>query len=96
MKKLAVTVTFALATLAAVAEGATDRRVSGVITAVDAGSMTLAPLCAKQAVTARFGPTTRILVHGHPARSTDLRVTNDVKAELGLDDVWLSVSVDGR
>ena len=99
--KLALAVTFALASLALssgsrVAEGATDRRVSGVITAVDAGSMTLAPLCAKSAITGRLGPTTRITMNGHAGRPADLRVTNNVKAELGLDDVWLTVSADNR
>jgi hypothetical protein len=94
--KLTLAVTFALASLTAVAQGATDRRVSGVITAVDAASMTLAPLCAKSAITGRLGPTTRITVNGHAGRPTDLRVTNNVKAELGLDDVWLTVSADNR
>lgn len=92
--KLAMMLTFAVATTAAVAQGATDKRVSGVITAVDAASMTLAPLCTKQVVTGRLAPTTRIVVGGHPGRPADLRVTNNVKAELGLDDAWLSVVVD--
>lgn len=94
--KLAIGVTFVLATVTAVAEGATDRRVSGVITAVDQSTMTLAPLCAKSAVTGKLGPATRILVNGHAGRPADLRVTETVKAELGLDDVWMTVSVDTR
>lgn len=98
---LTLAITFSLAAGAAVApistaEGATDRRVSGVITAVDQSAMTLAPLCAKAAVTGKFGPSTRITVNGHAGRAADLRVTNNVKAELGLDDVWMTVSVDAR
>ena len=86
----------AIATATAVAQGATDRRVSGVITAVDSASMTLAPICAKAPVTGKLGPNTRILVNGHAGRTNDLRVTNNVKAELGLDDIWLQVIVDTR
>jgi hypothetical protein len=35
-------------------------------------------------------------VNGHAGRTNDLRVTNNVKAELGLDDIWLQVIVDTR
>jgi hypothetical protein len=55
--------------------------------------MTLAPICSKSAVSGKLDAHTRILVNGHAARPQDLRVTNTVKAELGLDDVWMSVSV---
>ncbi len=89
-------IVLALASATAVAEGATDRRVSGVITAVDSSSMTLAPICAKAPVTGKLGPDTRIFVNGHAGGRADLRVTNNVKAELGLDDIWLSVNVDTR
>ena len=84
---------FAMAAASAVAQGSTDRRVSGVITAVDTASMTLAPICAKAAVSGKLDGKTRVLINGHQARPQDLHVTNKVKAELGLDDVWLSVAV---
>lgn len=90
------TVVLTIASAAAVAQGATDRRVSGVITAVDSASMTLAPICAKAPVTAKLGPNTKITVDGHAGRPADLRVTNNVKAELGLDDIWLAINVDNR
>jgi hypothetical protein len=86
----------ALVTLTAVAQGATDRRVSGVITAIDDHSMTLAPICAKSPVTGKIDGRTRILIDGRAGRPQDLHVTNTVKAELGLDDVWVSVLLDSR
>jgi hypothetical protein len=81
---------------ATVAEGATDRRVSGVITAVDSGSMTLAPICAKAPVTGKLNGQTRILINGQSARVQDLHVTHRVKAELGLDDAWVSITVSNN
>lgn len=87
---------FALVAFTAVAEGATDRRVSGVITAVDNGSMTLAPICAKAPVTGKLNGQTRILINGQSARVQDLHVTHRVKAELGLDDAWVSITVSNN
>jgi len=84
----------ALVSAASVAQGATDRRVSGVITAVDSASMTLAPICAKAPVTGKLDSHTRIVINGQSGRAQDLHVTNTAKAELGLDDVWVTVVVD--
>jgi hypothetical protein len=77
------------------ADAATQRRYSGVITAVDGSSMTLAPVAGKQTITARIDPVrTKIVVHGHAGKPADLQVTHAAKAELCLDDVWLRVEVD--
>jgi hypothetical protein len=82
----------ALLLVAAAAAAATQRRVSGIITAVEDRSMTIAPPHGKKTVTGRLDDArTRVMVDGHPARVGDLKVTYDAKAELGLDDVWISV-----
>ncbi len=77
---------------------ATQRRVRGVITAVDPASVTISPVQAhRQCVTGRIDPTrTRILVDGHPGRPSDLHITYTVRAELSLDDVWMTIRVDSR
>lgn len=77
---------------------ATQRRVRGVITAVDPATVTISPIQAhRQCITGRIDPTrTRILVDGHPGRPSDLRITYTVRAELSLDDVWMTIRVDSR
>ena len=77
---------------------ATQRRVRGVITAVDPASVTISPMQAhRQCVTGRIDPTrTRILLDGHPGRPSDLHITYTVRAELSLDDVWMTIRVDSR
>ena len=39
---------------------------------------------------------TRVMVDGRAAKSGDLKITYDAKAELGLDDVWISVRADSQ
>ncbi len=77
---------------------ATQRRVRGVITAVDPATVTISPIQShRQCITGRIDPTrTRILVDGHPGRPSDLRITYTVRAELSLDDVWMTIRVDSR
>ena len=75
-------------------ETATQRRYAGVITAVDASSVTIQ---AKTAVTARVvAGTTRVVIDGNVVRPADLRATMNAKAELGLDDVWASIVVSTK
>jgi hypothetical protein len=78
------------------ASGATDKRVNGIITAVGGGTMTVAPIQGKQCVTGKLDATTRIVVDGRAAKPGDLHVTETAKAELGLNDTWLSVVVVTR
>ncbi len=78
---------------AVVASGATDKRVNGIITAVGGGTMTVAPIQGKQCVTGKLDAKTRIVIDGRAAKPADLRVTETAKAELGLDDSWVSVVV---
>lgn len=73
------------------AELATQRRVHGVITAVDGSTLTIAT--EKATVTGKLDASrTRVTVHGKPARAADLRLTAHAKAELCLDDVWVLVA----
>lgn len=69
---------------------ATDRHVHGVITEVAPAEVTIAD--AQRAVTGRIDPArTRITVNGHPAKLGDLKLTAHARAELCLDDVWVSI-----
>jgi hypothetical protein len=68
--------------------------VNGIITAVETGSMTIAQH-GKKTVTGRLDPQrTQVILNGKAARVGDLKVTYDAKAELALDDVWISVRAD--
>jgi hypothetical protein len=101
MLAAATSVSLASAELAhgsANAPEATQRRVRGIITAVDPASVTISPMQShRQCVTGRIDPTrTRILVDGHPGRPSDLHITYTVRAELSLDDVWMTIRVDSR
>jgi len=87
----ALATVLAASAISVAAWGATERRVTGIITAVGGGTMTVAPLQGKQCVTGKLDAKTRILVDGHAAKAADLRVTESAKAELGLDDTWTSV-----
>ena len=100
MKKLVATVSFAIALLGAApppapvegaTELATERHVHGVITAVDPARMTIAST--QRSITGRIDPArTKVTIHGKPAKVSDLAVTAHAKAELCLDDVWLSIA----
>lgn len=68
----------------------TDRHVHGVITAVDPAVVTIAS--SQRAVTGRIDPArTKVTIHGKPAKLADLKVSGHAKAELCLDDVWVSI-----
>ncbi len=76
---------------------ATQRRVAGIITHVEAAKLSITPMHAKTAVTGRLVPgRTVVLVDGHSAQIADLKVACDAKAELGLDDAWISVRADSQ
>jgi hypothetical protein len=95
--KLAVWAAFGVVVTASVAAyGTTQRRIRGIITAVDPANVTISPLQGhRPCITGRVDPTrTRIIVDGHPGRPADLRVTENARAELSLDDVWMTIRVD--
>jgi hypothetical protein len=74
------------------ADASTQRRVNGIITAVEAQSLTIQPHGKRNVATGRLDPArTRVTVNGHPGKLSDLQITQGAKAELGLDDVWISV-----
>lgn len=90
MKALAV-LGLSVTLLGAAEPLATERHVHGVITAVDASKLTIAS--SQHAVSGKIDPSrTRVTVNGQPAKSVDLRLTAHAKGELGLDDVWTSIS----
>lgn len=69
---------------------ATQRRVAGVITAVDPSALTIAST--QHTVTGRIDPArTRVTVQGKPGSLNDLKLTAKAKGELCLDDVWLAI-----
>jgi hypothetical protein len=70
---------------------ATQRRVAGIITEVEQQSLTIAPERGARPVKGRLETRTAVMVDGRAAKVGDLKVTYDAKAELGLDDVWISV-----
>ncbi len=89
MKKL-VLVSFALGLLGAAEPLSTDRYVHGVITSVEPATVTIAD--AQRAVTGKIDATrTKVTLRGKPAKVADLKITDHAKAELCLDDVWVSI-----
>lgn len=90
--------TFALILLAGtvVAAGeplSTDRHVHGVITAVDRAPRGRVTISSSQhAVTGKIDPLrTKVTINGKPAKVADLKVSEHAKAELCLDEVWISI-----
>jgi hypothetical protein len=81
---------------ATVSLAATQRRVNGIITQVDPSAVSIQPMHGKTAVKGKLGAATKVTVDGHAASVADLKVTYDAKAELGLDDVWISVRADSQ
>jgi hypothetical protein len=89
MKLLAV-LPLCVALLGAAEPLATDRHVHGVITSVDPAVVTIAS--AQRNVTGKIDPVrTKVTVNGKPAKLADLKITAHAKAELCLDDVWVSI-----
>lgn len=68
----------------------TDRLVHGVITSVEPAVVTIAS--SQRSVTGKIDPArTKITLHGKPAKLSDLKVTSHAKAELCLDETWISI-----
>jgi hypothetical protein len=67
----------------------TERHIQGVITAVDATSMTIQ---GKHTVTARIDGKTKIHVDGKLAKISDLKVTQSARAEVNLDEAFSDIS----
>ena len=77
--------------------GTTQRNIQGIITAVEPTSLTIAPVATQKrhTVTGKIDPKkTRVLVDGKLAKIADLQITYTAQAELGLDDVWVTVRAD--
>lgn len=94
MKKLGLAVfAFALMGAASPLEGeplSTDRKVHGVITAIETSTLTIATT--QKSVTGKIDPArTKVTHNGHPAKVSDLQLTAHAKGELCLDDVWLVI-----
>jgi hypothetical protein len=84
--------TFALAASRGFAGGieATKRTIVGIVTAADSSSITIHPRQGA-ATTGRVGNRTVVTLDGHAARPSDL-MTDSAQGQLGLDDVWSSIS----
>jgi hypothetical protein len=68
----------------------TERHVHGVITSVDPAVVTISS--SQRAITGKIDPVrTKVTLHGKAAKLADLKVTDHAKAELCLDDVWVSI-----
>lgn len=77
------------------AKSATCRKVAGVITAVDAASMSISPQ-GKPVVTGKIDSRTKVVIDGQQARTADLQITYNAKGQLCLDDVWTLVTADSH
>lgn len=93
---MAVMIAIGVAATASIAYGTTQRRIRGIITSLDPANVTISPVQGhRPCVTGRIDPTrTRIVVDGRPGRPSDLRITENARAELALDDVWMTIRVD--
>jgi hypothetical protein len=68
----------------------TERRVHGVITAIEPNTLTINS--EKSAVTGKLDPVrTKVTINGKPGKVSDLKLTEHAKGELCLDDVWLVI-----
>jgi hypothetical protein len=68
----------------------TERLVHGVITSVDPAVVTIAS--SQRSISGKIDPArTKITLHGKPAKLADLKVTSHAKAELCLDETWISI-----
>jgi len=77
--------------LAAAGELSTARRVRGVITAIEPSGLTIAT--AQHVVSGKIDPVrTKVTINGRPGKVTDLKLTDDARGELCLDDVWLAIA----
>jgi hypothetical protein len=83
-----VGIAFALVAMASTAFAVTERHIQGVITAVDATSVTIQ---GKHTVTARIDGKTKIHVDGRAAKLSDLKVTQSARAEINLDEAFSDI-----
>jgi len=68
----------------------TERKVHGVITGIDASTLTIAS--EKANITGKFDPArTKVTINGKPGKVADLKLTEHARGELCLDDVWISI-----
>jgi hypothetical protein len=68
----------------------TERKVHGVITAIEPNTLTINS--EKAAVTGKLDPVrTKVTINGKPGKVSDLKLTEHAKGELCLDDVWLVI-----
>ncbi len=68
----------------------TDRKVHGVITNLEAATMTIAS--SQRSVTGKIDPArTKVTINGKIAKLADLQLTAHAKGELCLDDVWVAI-----
>lgn len=89
MKRLGL-VAIAFSLLGAGDPLATQRKVAGVITAIEPQAITIAS--SQHAVTGKIDPArTKVTVQGKPGNLADLKLTAHAKGELCLDDVWLAI-----
>ncbi len=89
MKRVAL-VAVALALLGAGEPLATQRKVAGVITAIEPQALTIAS--SQHTVTGKIDPArTKVTVQGKPGSLGDLKLSSRAKGELCLDDVWLAI-----
>lgn len=87
---MAVAMTMLATTASAGEPLATDRHVHGVITSIEPVKLTIATK--QREVTGKVDPArTKVRVNGKPAKLSDLQITAHAKAELCLDDVWLTI-----
>ncbi|MGH7286166.1 MAG: hypothetical protein ACRELY_31995 [Polyangiaceae bacterium] len=75
--------------VASSAHAVTEKHVQGVITAVDASSVTIQG--SKYTVTGRLDPKTRVMLDGKRASASDLKLTFSARAEINLDDAWIEI-----
>jgi hypothetical protein len=95
--KLALLAGLLLPTLGSAEPLNTERRVSGIITAVESGAITICALDGKHTTTGRVDASkTRVTINGKGARPGDLKVTFPARGAIGLDDVWLSVAAESK
>ena len=74
--------------IASGAQAVTEKHVQGVITAIDATSVTIQ---GKHTVTGRLDPKTRVMLDGKRASAADLKVTFNARAEINLDEAWIEI-----
>jgi hypothetical protein len=75
----------------------TQRKVQGIITAVDGNSVTICPMQGRASFTGRVDTRrTVIAVDGKPASLAALSGTERAGADLGLDDVWVSIRASSK